>query len=83
MESSLLGTCNHPFITLSDSNRLKPGNVAACECLADRQANKLVSVKDLRDNLFLELRQAEIKHWGKSDDLARKEAIDIGAGAET
>ena len=83
MGFSLLSACDHPFVSIPDSKCLKPGNIAACECFADCQANELLSVKYLGDNFCLELRRPEVQNRRKSDDFARQESIDIGTGAET
>ena len=83
MGPSLLGACDHPFVSFPDSKCLKPGDIAACECLADCQAYELLAVKDLGNNFCLKLRRPEVEHRRKSDDFARKESIDIGTSTET
>ena len=78
----LLRAGDHPLVAVALGVGLQPADVAAGERLADREADELLAVEHLWDDLGLQFGRPVVEHGREADDLPRKEAIDIASRAE-
>ncbi len=66
-----------PLVTIFVSISLHAANIAPRKCLADSQTNELLSGKDVRDDLGLQLRRTKVEDGRQTDHAAGKQTVHV------